>query len=122
MRAWGPGFFSCLSTLSTGLDSPLRVCPIHFFFLVFIVRMRVLPLQLFPIFLHLSYMFCPADFLHSSPSSHFKSLKSFKSFFPHCPCFCSIQHHSPYQCLYHPYLQCSVYFSSQKFSPLETAT
>src|SRR6218665_3582904 len=26
-------------------------------------------------------MFCPADFLHSSPSSHFKSLKSFISSF-----------------------------------------
>src|SRR6218665_2375155 len=63
-------------------------------------------------------MFCPADFLHSSPSPHFKSLKSFYIFFPHCPCFCSIQHHTPYQCLYHTYLQCSVYFSSQKFSPL----
>src|SRR6218665_260522 len=45
-------------------------------------------------------MFCPADFLHSSPSPHFKSLKSFYIFFPHCPCFCSIQHHTPYQCLY----------------------
>src|SRR6218665_50296 len=62
-------------------------------------------------------MFCPADFLHSSPSPYLKSLKSFYIFFPHCPCFCSIQHHTPYQCLYHPYLQCSVHFSSQKFSP-----
>src|SRR6218665_1367394 len=51
-------------------------------------------------------MFCPADFLHSSPSPHFKSLKSFYIFFSHCPCCCSIQHHTPYQCLYHPYLQC----------------
>src|SRR6218665_789941 len=40
--------------------------------------------QSFPIFLHLSYnMFCPADFLHSSPSTHFKSLKSFYILFPH---------------------------------------
>src|SRR6218665_3037128 len=46
-------------------------------------------------------MFCPADFLHSSPSPHFKSFKSYRIFFPHCPCFCSIQHHTPYQCLYH---------------------
>src|SRR6218665_1175048 len=28
-------------------------------------------------------MFCPADFLHSSPSPHFKSLKSFYIFFLH---------------------------------------
>src|SRR6218665_967801 len=32
-------------------------------------------------------MFCPADFLHSSPSPHFKSLKSFYIFFPHWSMF-----------------------------------
>src|SRR6218665_103550 len=70
----------------------------------------------FRILLHLSHVLS-ADFLHPSPSLHFKSIKSFYTFFPRGSCLCTIQHHTPYRCLYLPCLQYSVYFSSQKFSP-----
>src|SRR6218665_283330 len=72
-------------------DSPLRVCPIHFFCLVFNVRMRDL----------------------SSPSPHFKSLESFYSLH-------SLHLHSLHFILYilyilYPQLIIVIYFLNSRF-------
>src|SRR6218665_3010344 len=90
-----PSIFPSITIFNS--DSPLRVCPIHFFCLVFIVRMREISSPIVSNISSFVFMFCPADFLHSSPSPHIKSPKSFYIFFPHCPCFCSIQHHTQWR-------------------------
>ena len=91
----------------TVFSFPLSVCPIHFFCLDFIVRMRDLSSSIVSnrAYILICVVFCPADFLRSSQSPRFNSLKSF---YIRCPRFWTIQHHTAYQCLYHPYLQCSV--------------
>jgi len=101
----------------TVFSFPLSVCPIHFFCLDCIVRMRDLSSSIVSnrAYILICVVFCPADFLRSSQSPRFNSLKSF---YIRCPRFWTIQHHTAYQCLYHPYLQCSIYFSSHKFSRL----
>jgi len=86
------------------------VCPNHFFCLVSIVRIMDLSSPIV-----FNY---PAHFFHFSLSPHFKSLNFFYILFPQGPCFSIIQYHTPYQCLYYSYLQCSFYFSSHMFSHL----
>jgi len=62
------------------------------------------------------FMFCPADFLHSStlqkPQVSFLVVQISEAY--------STTLHI--KCYYHPYLPWSVYFSSQKFSPFENAS
>src|SRR6218665_272050 len=71
-------------------DSPLRVCPIHFFCLVFIERMRDLSS---PIVSNIfSFVLCSVQLTFSILLQvHISKASSlFYIFFPHFPCFCSI--------------------------------
>src|SRR6218665_1928552 len=110
-----PSIFPSITVFNS--DSPLRVCSIHFFYLIFIVRTRDLSS---PIVSNISsFVLCSVQLtfsillqLHISKASS-PFISSFLIVHVSAP-----YSTTPYHCLYHPYLQCSVYFSSQKFSPL----
>ena len=75
---------------STVLSSEclLSMCPIHFLCLFLIVGLCIISLSSPMSVSTYSFViiFCPTDFLRSSPYPHFESPQSFYIFFSHGPC------------------------------------